>query len=65
MDINEELKVVAALQTCEATTLELLMAQLFGEKKTRIDRDGAITLSKWRGKYYMLHYSPPAPQGKE
>lgn len=59
MDINKELKVVAALQTCEASTLELIMAQMFGEKKTRTDAEGTVTVSKWRGKYYMLNYAPP------
>ena len=43
-----------ALNTLQATWLELKLAKLFGKKAVGRDGNTVVTISQWRGKLYML-----------
>lgn len=49
-----------AANTLKAKWWELWLAQLLGKKTYGQDDDGTeVTLSRWRGKYYLIDFKLP------
>lgn len=45
----------ASINTLNAGWIELRLAKLFGKKSTHQDSGCIVTLSKWRGKFYLIN----------